>query len=316
MTIDLGDRPLTLRDGLLDDLHRRQHGVASREQLTAAGITARTVEAQLRAERWTAPTSTVVTLTNGPLTRDQLLWVAVLSAPRPAALACSTALVHQGFRGLLEDDGLVHVVVARATMMAPVAGVRIHESRRFTADDVVVRRGLPTCSVERAAIDVVAWQRRPRFAYAVVGAVVQQRLGTVERLRAELDAAGHVRHRGHLRCAIDDVAGGAQALGEMDLVRACRRFGLQRPVAQRVRHDAHGRKRYLDAEWDLGPGRIVVLEVDGAHHREVEHWEADMRRERAIVVDGRTVLRCSSREIRLDPAAVITDLRGVGVPSA
>jgi hypothetical protein len=41
-----------------------------------------------------------------------------------------------------------------------------------------------------------------------------------------------------------------------------------------------------------------------------------MKRERAVVVQGDTVLRCSSIELRLEPEDVMADLRRIGVPSA
>ncbi|MDO9377996.1 MAG: hypothetical protein Q7T56_04030 [Nocardioidaceae bacterium] len=310
MTIEL---PRTFREGALDDLVERQASVVSRAQLARRGISLAVVDAQLRAERWRSLSPTVVALTNGALSPRQRWWHAVLSGPDLIALASSTALALHGLRGLAEDK-TIHVVVPRSSMMAPIRGVRIHESRRFGPDDVVVRAGLPTCTAERAAIDAVAWQRRARFAYALVPAVVQQRLGTTDRFDEELDAAGSVRHAGHLRCAVSDVRGGADALSEIDLRRTCRRYGLQQPVGQRVRYEPSGRKRYLDAEWVLADGSVVVLEVDGAHHLEVQHWEDDMRRERAIVIDGRTVLRCTAREIRLEPAAIAADLRSIGIP--
>ena len=40
-----------------------------------------------------------------------------------------------------------------------------------------------------------------------------------------------------------------------------------------------------------------------------------MKRERAVVVQGDTVLRCSSMELRLEANDVIADLRAIGVPS-
>jgi hypothetical protein len=40
-----------------------------------------------------------------------------------------------------------------------------------------------------------------------------------------------------------------------------------------------------------------------------------MQRERSVVVSGRTVLRCSSVELRLDPWSVIRDLVEIGLPT-
>jgi hypothetical protein len=55
-----------------------------------------------------------------------------------------------------------------------------------------------------------------------------------------------------------------------------------------------GKRRYLDCVWVLPDGRVIVLEVDGSFHAEVIAWWTDMKRERAVVVQGDTVLRCSS----------------------
>jgi hypothetical protein len=150
----------------------------------------------------------------------------------------------------------------------------------------------------------------------VLAAVVQQRLCTAADLDAAMRTVGRVRHKQPMRLAIDDIAGGSEALSEIDVAAMCRRFDLRSPHRQRVRLDRSGRKRFLDCEWELPDGRVVVLEVDGSHHLRVEHWEADMRRERSVVASRRAVLRCSANEARYDQAALVADLTAVGVPSA
>lgn len=119
-----------------------------------------------------------------------------------------------------------------------------------------------------------------------------------------------------MRLAVADIAGGAESLSEIDLERVCRRFGLASPARQRVRRDARGNRRYLDAEWDLPDGRSVHLEVDGAHHLEVVHWDADIKRERrlAIADHRRTSVRCTAVEVRLDAKELAVDLAALGVP--
>ena len=116
--------------------------------------------------------------------------------------------------------------------------------------------------------------------------------------------------------ALPDIAGGAQSLGELDLATLCRRHSdLVPPIHQVIRRDAVGRRRYLDAEWDLPNGEIVVLEVDGSHHLDVANWQADMKRERSVVViSRRRVLRATAFEVRLEAAAIAADLRALGVP--
>ncbi len=174
--------------------------------------------------------------------------------------------------------------------------------------------GCPCLAVPRAALDAAAWQPHQRYAAAVLAAVVQQKLCTPRELADELRWVGRVRHKQTMRLAIQDIAGGAEALSEIDVAELCRRFGLAPPRRQSIRRDRSGRKRYLDCEWSLSDGRVVVLEIDGSHHAAVEHWEADIKRERGIVLSGRHVLRATANEARNDQAAIAADLLAIGVP--
>lgn len=128
-------------------------------------------------------------------------------------------------------------------------------------------------------------------------------------------SAGRIRQLNLIRLHLDDIAGGAEALSEIDLVRLCRAFGLQPPVQQQVRRDVDGRRRYLDCLWELPDGSRLVLEVDGAHHLSVEQWSRDMQRERGLVLRVGRVLRCSAFEARNEQSALADDLRAAGVPN-
>lgn len=63
-----------------------------------------------------------------------------------------------------------------------------------------------------------------------------------------------------MKSAIMDIAGGAQAIGEIDVARLCRRFHLQLLHRQQTRRDPDGRLRYFDCEWELD-----VLSGEVAH---------------------------------------------------
>ncbi len=296
----------------LSQLAERQCGIVHRGQLASLGISCATIDAQFAAKRWRECTACVIAMSNGALTREQLMHVAVLNAGRPVALASATCLERHRLTAF--PDPTIHIVVERASRVSEIVGVRIHESRRFTPDDIEWHLGLPLCAPARGAIDRAAWQPWPRFSYAVLAAVVQQRLATVDALRTELDAAGRIRHAAHMRLALGDIAGGAEALSEIDLRRLCRRFRIVAPSGQRVRCDRTGRRRYLDCEWVLPDGSVLVLEVDGSHHLDVGQWDADMPRERQVVLSASRVLRCSAHELRLTPAVVARDLIDAGVP--
>ena len=291
-----------------------QHGVAARTQLIDLGLNQHTIRAQLAARRWQSWGAHIVILHNFEPTRRQLMWAAVLDAGYPAALASHTALELHGFKPFAREAGQLHLLIERGAKVSAHPMIVVHESRRLKPEYHVEAAGLPCTDIARSTIDAAAWQPWPRFACAMLAAVVQQRLCTVDDLDAAMRYVGRVRHKAHLREAIRDIRGGSEALSEIDLIRVCRRFGLIEPDRQVKRTDQHGRFRYLDAEWKLEDGRRVVLEVDGAHHVDVPSWQADMRRERAVVIGGAQVLRATSVEVRVEPAQIVNDLVAIGVP--
>ncbi len=91
-------------------------------------------------------------------------------------------------------------------------------------------------------------------------------------------------------------------------------MGIAAPTRQQKRVDSAGRVRFTDCEWVLASGHIVVLEIDGGFHMDVEHWEDDLARQRRLSGPGRTVVRCTSRELRDDYEQVARDLLALGVP--
>src|SRR4051812_34032412 len=180
-----------------DELARlalRQQSVVTRQQLVGLGVNQFEVRAQLAARRWTTWGAHVVVLHNAAPTRTQLMWAALLDAGEPAALVSHTALELSGFRDFARQADLVHLMVPRGAKVSALPGIAVHESRRVQAEDHVRRQGLRCTGVARSALDAAAWQRWPRFACALVAAVVQQRLCTVEQLDEALGRAGRIRH--------------------------------------------------------------------------------------------------------------------------
>jgi hypothetical protein len=173
--------------------------------------------------------------------------------------------------------------------------------------------------IERALIDGAAWSTAPRTACGLVAAGVQQRLTTADRLLAQLDEVGRVRHARVLRSALIDIAGGAHAMSEIDFIRFCARNGLPKPTHQQVRKDRHGRRRYLDATL-VGPTGIVVrVEIDGALHLVVRTYWDDMRRGNELIIGRETSLRFPSFVIYADDPEAIDQLRralGLSGPEA
>lgn len=289
----------------------QQDAVMTRPQLLS-GLTPGFLDAQVAANRWQRPTPTVYVLHNGPLTEAQRWWLATLAV---GPLAGRTALAAWGLQGWPSEQ--VEVVVARGQHPPLPEGLalRLHESRRFSTLDVHPVRRPARVRVERAAIDAAAWTPQPRAACGLLASVVQQRLSTAPRLAEALAGAGSVQHVRLLRIVLQDIAGGAQAMTEVDLDRICRSHGLvlERQV---VRLDGKGRRRFVDARVSAPNGRSVLVEVDGALHLVAMTYWADMARGNELVIARSNVLRFPSIALHLDAATVGDQLRrACGLPS-
>lgn len=289
-------------------------GVLRRDHGERLHLTRDRVQAQLDGSRWTRWGDHVVIMHNGPPTRRQLMWAALLDAGPLAALCSHTALELGGFKSFAAEREQLHLIIPRGGRTSAFEGLTVHESRRVDPDEHVLVDGMPITPLARSAIDAAAWQPHPRFAWALVAAVVQQRLVTPDELDGAMRTVGRVRHKAVLRDAIADLRTGGTTTGEADVVRMCRRYGLQLPRRQVPRRDGSGLLRFLDSEWVIFGGQRIVLEVDGSHHMEVLQWQADLERERSVVITGARVLRTSNMELRLTPGKVAADLVAAGVP--
>ncbi len=295
------------------DLASRQSGVLARRQLREAGWTDDQVDHEIRFERWQQPAPGVVVLHTGPLEQEQRLWVGVLHAGPGAVLSHVSAARREGLRWL--DDGVVHVLTPKGDLVAPLEGFFFHQTRRPFRSWVRPVEGPPRLPIEFAGLLAAERDSYLRRAIGLLAACVQQGLTTAERLVITIPRIRKLRHGKTFKLVLADISGGAQSFAEINIGRLCATAGLAPPSRQVVRLDKEGRRRYLDCVWVLPDGQVVVLEIDGSFHADVSTWWRDMKRERAVVVQGDRVLRCSTIELRLEPADIIDDLKRAGVPS-
>lgn len=129
---------------------------------------------------------------------------------------------------------------------------------------------------------------------------VQQRLVTPAQLNQVLQRCQRVPRRAPMRATLADVAGGAEALSELDFCDLLRRFGLPEPDRQFCRVEGQGR-RWLDAIWEWAH---LVAEIDGRWHMDARAWWADMARDNELTIDGYRVLRFPAFAVRDNPETV------------
>lgn len=284
-----------------------QRLVTSRAALYAAGWTEGQVRAQLVAHRWQLCGIAVV-LHNGALSRRQQWDAALVNTGPRAILTGFTAAEYLGMTGWQRDwiDVLAPAGASQPRVSEPLR-IRLHRSRKHRIKPVP---GTFRCQTLPGALVVAARSfSSSRPACGMFAAAVQQQLTTPARLLAAIETAQCTRHRRALRAALQDIAGGSQALSEIDLVRLCRRHRLPTPIRQAVRTDHDGRRRYLDASWRRADGRLVVVEVDGALHLTVRNWWADQERQNWLTLDDALILRYPSWAVRHDEHTVVRQLR-------
>jgi very-short-patch-repair endonuclease len=254
---------------------------------------------RLASGRWRRVSHGVLVTQSGPLTDEQRLWVALSATGDGAVLAGLTAATLDGLAGF-EDRRIYLLVPARRQVRKPLPGVVVHRSRLLEPEDVHPSRLPPRTRLGRSLIDAAAWAATDRRARAILAAGVQQRLVRPAGLSAVVGRCPRVHRRALMRATLADVAGGAEALSELDFCDLVRRFGLPEPDRQFERVDGQGR-RWLDAVWEQA--RLVV-EIDGRWHMDARAWWADMQRDNDLTIDGYRVLRFPAFVVRDNPEAV------------
>ncbi|GIG75378.1 DUF559 domain-containing protein [Planosporangium flavigriseum] len=282
-------------------LFRQSHVLSRAQAIAAVGRGA--LQNLLSRGRWQRAEWGVVIAHNGPLTRDQRLWVATLGAGEGAVCAGRTAATLEGLRS--SDADPIDILVPAGRRVRRVSGVRIHRTEVLPAHHV--RPGAPPRTrMARSIVDAASWARTDDDARAVVAAAFQQRRVSKE----EIEAVAAVLTRSPRRALVLETtryaAGGAHSLSEVDLVKLCRRFGLPLPDQQTERADASGRRRYLDAYWREWK---VHVEVDGSFHLEVRTWWADMQRQNDLWIKGDRVLRFPAWVVAHRPDEVAAQIR-------
>jgi len=296
-------------------LAAQQAGLISRRQLNQLGIDRFRVRNQIAAGRWVERSATVIGTTTGPLSREQLMWLGALHAGPSSLIGDLTAAEVAGLKNW-HRDAITVLVPQGLVLDEPPEGIQIARTRRPLNPMRDPGCDLPTCRIEPAILHFAAYQRNRRTAQGVIAAAVQQQLTDPERLALWVERMKPLRWAPMFRAVLGDIAGGSQSLAEVDVLRLCRSHGLREPDRQTRRRDASGRLRYTDCEWRLADGRVLALEIDGAFHMDVEHWEDDIARQRALSDPRRLVVRCTAREVREEPARLAADLRRLGVPRA
>jgi very-short-patch-repair endonuclease len=275
-------------------LASRQHGVVSRSQLLAAGMSAREIVVWQRHRRLHPLHRGVYAVGHRALTRRARWMAAVLAAGPGAVLSHRSAAALWGVR-----DG--HAIEVTAPRQCRRPGITAHRAA-LRPDETTTHDGNPVTSAARTLFDLAAVVSRHQLERAIAQAEFLRLTGPLS-----LDAL-LTRYPGARGAA--PLAAVTTAQQPLDLTRSEleSRFvafldahGVARP---RTNVNVEGAER--DCVW---PRARLVVELDGrAAHATPAAFERDRARDRALTRAGWRVVRITWRQLHDDPERLAQDL--------
>ncbi|MBM3667170.1 MAG: type IV toxin-antitoxin system AbiEi family antitoxin domain-containing protein [Actinobacteria bacterium] len=284
-------------DARIASLAGRSHGVATRRELLAAGISGGQVDRGLAAGRLIAVHRGVYRVGHAAPSREATYLAAVRACGEGALLAGRPAAhLWMLIRGSPPPPEV------RAPTERRVAGVLARRERRGALPrDATTRLGIPVTTVPRTIVDLAASLPESALARAFHEAGVQHST-TPTHVEAVLARRPSSPGAAALRRVIHgDVPVALSAL-EARFLGRLREAGLPLPETNVV---AGGRR--VDCRW---PERRLAVELDGyRYHRSRHAWEQDRQREREARSRGDEFRRYTHADVVEHPHWMLTDLR-------
>lgn len=289
------------RDRTIAELATAQHGVVSRAQLLAAGISAGAIDTRLRRHRLHAIHRGVYVVGHTALVP--------LARELAAVLACGTgaALSHRSAASLWQvleaEDGPIDVTVPRSSRRRP--GLRVHRSRVMRREDLRTVRGIPVTAPARTLLDLAQVARDRELERAIDEAIVR-RLTSRAGLAAAVERANGHRGTGRLRrlLARGEEPAFTRSQAEERFLAFVRSAGLPAPE---VNVQVAG--QLVDFVWR---DSRVVVEIDGYRfHSSRAAFERDRLRDAELSASGFRVIRITWRQLCEETFAVVARLAAV-----
>lgn len=279
------------------ELAGRQHGVISRNQLLALGVSDATTS-RLLARGWVRLHPGVYRAPASTPTFHQRVQAAQLALGAPSVATGATAAHLYGLRPPPET---LTLLVDEAERAKPPAAVRLRRTRTLIPSDIAEVAGLQVATACRMIIDFAAVAPPPQVRALIIDAR-QRRLVELDQIERRLSSMGPVPGRGVARRLVWELSPVRCDSVLEDLTRRqLRDAGLPPPDPAPVPVHAGGRMIHVDIGW---PEAKVGIEVDGfAYHASRRDLDRDHRRANALALAGWIILRVGWDRLERDPAA-------------
>ena len=287
----------------LDPLLLRQHGVVSRSQCLAAGLSSRQIEGLLQRGLLRHVLHGVYRDPAAPQTIEHRAVAATLAGGRGAAASHRMALALWGMRNY--RCNLLEITAPRKVLRV---GLIAHRSTfPFKAHLV---RGAAVSSPARTLLDCSTLMSK-----LLVSRFVETWLSTgvvtIAQLERELSKSRGHRGVGVMSSLLEDRTLGrdeADSPAEATLGRLLMKHLVPRPVSHYLVTVSSGSVYELD--WCY-PDQHLALELDGygVHLRSLDAFEHDRFRRNELEIDGWTVLNFTRRQVQRRPERVVDQVR-------
>jgi predicted transcriptional regulator of viral defense system len=285
------------RERKLAELAARQHGVISRHQLLALGLSNRTIERRVAAGQLHRLHRGVFALGHGKVSLQGQWMAAVLAGGEGALLSHRSA---GALWGLTRPPRGVFEVSAARGRGRP--GLVIHECG-IAEEDRAAWNGIPATTVARTLFDLAEVVHEGELEKAFEEA---DRLGLLKMRALEAVCA-----RGHGRralCRIRPLIDAARVPEttrsplEDRFLRFCEEHDLPHPQTNVMVLGQEADAHWLEAR--------LIVESDGwSFHRHRAAFERDRARDAALQAEGYRVLRVTSRRLENEPETLAAEIR-------
>jgi very-short-patch-repair endonuclease/predicted transcriptional regulator of viral defense system len=285
-------------DRAIAEIAARQHGVISRAQLLALGLSTSAIDYRLGIGRLHRIEREVYAVGHSRVTQEGHWMAAVLTCGDDAVLSHRSAGAHLGiapYQGRWID-------VSAPTRRRSRGRIKVHRGG-LDPRDRTVEDNIPVTTVARTVLDLAAIVDRRRVERALERAEKLDLfdLHEIERTRAR--APGHHGLK-TLNQALTLYLPEDRTRSELerDLIDLCRDHDLPLPQVNVV---VAGHE--VDALW---PDARLIVELDSwEHHRDRAAFERDRVRDAELSLAGYTVIRVTYRRLREHPEEVAALIR-------
>jgi hypothetical protein len=276
------------------------HGVVTRPELLAAGVTPEEIKQRLKRGALIRVHHGVYRVGHRAPSREARYLAAVRACGARAVLS-GLAAAH--LLGLVK--GRVPAPEVTVPTARRVRGAIVHRARRLHPDDTDVWLRIPVTSAARTIVDIAACLPPEELARAVHEGGVLHSVTPAD-VAAALGRRANVRGAGVLREILDGRRRIALSVLEERFLRLLDEAALPLPrTNEPAGRGLEGRR--LDAHWpELG----VTVELDSYRFHNSRHaWEQDRRREREAHARGDEFRRYTWDDVTGDTRQLIRELR-------